>query len=105
MVPAAAVTPPTPEPKKLLKWSPLKAVMAMTTKSTSTASLMMTMIALIRADSVAPRSSSSMHKKTSTTAGRLMMPPVATPSSPGMNEVDRAWGIWKPKTESSSWLK
>jgi hypothetical protein len=46
----------------------------MTMNIASTASLITTMIALTRADSLAPRISSSMHRPTSTTAGRFTTP-------------------------------
>ena len=105
IVPAAAVIPPLPEPMKLLKWSPCHAVNAITEKMSSTPSLMRTMIVLTRADSVAPRSSRSMHRRTRTTAGRLMSPPVATPSGPGRKVEESASGSRRPSVACSSSLK
>ena len=87
MTPAAPLIPDACA-KKFSKWSALNAENPMTMNIASTPSLMHTMIALIVADSEAPRMRSSMHRSTSTTAGRLTMPPVATPSSPGTNEAD-----------------
>ena len=49
--------------------------------------------------------SSSMHRSTSTIAGRLTMPPVAAPSSPGTKEAESSLGSWKPKRWCSSSLK
>ena len=104
ITPAAPLM-PAAWPKKLSKWSALKAESPITMNSTSTPSLMHTMIALIVADSAAPRMSSSMHRPTSTMAGRLTMPPVATPSSPGMNEIESSVGSWNPNRRRSSSLK
>ena len=73
-------------------------VIPTTTNSASTPSLTSTITALTFADSLAPRMSSSAHATTSTTAGRLTIPP---PSG----EVDRNSGIWKPNRLSSSWLR
>jgi hypothetical protein len=74
MTPAAAATPPAPNGAKSARLSASKAVRAMTMNIASTASLITTMIAFVRADSLAPRISSSMHSPTSTTAGRLITP-------------------------------
>ena len=76
IVPAAALMPAGPASQKPLKWSASKAVMPMTTNISSTVSLIITMIVFTRADSLAPRMSSTMHISTSTTAGRLMIPVV-----------------------------
>ena len=105
IVPAAALTPAKPEAKKLSKWSAWNAVSAISEKSARTNSLIITMIALIRADSAAPRISSSVHSPTRITAGRLMMPPVAAPSVPGIGETDSSWGSWTPNREWVSSLK
>ena len=105
IVPAAALTPTAPAAKKPEKWSASNAVKPIMQKSTSTPSLIRTMIELSRADSEAPRSSSSMQRKTRTTAGRLMRPPVGSPSLPGMGETDKACGSCHPKTSWRSSLK
>ena len=76
IVAAAALMPAAPVSQKSSKWSALNAVKPMTTNSISTLSLISTMTVLTRADSLAPRISSTMHISTSTTAGRLMMPVV-----------------------------
>jgi hypothetical protein len=60
------------------------AVSPITMNSTSTLSLMSTMTVLTLADSLAPRISSSVHRTTSTIAGRFTRPVV--PSSYGMGE-------------------
>ena len=57
----------------------LNAVSAIAPNMTSTPSLMRTMIVLTIADSRVPRMSSSAHRPTSTTAGRLMIPPSSGP--------------------------
>jgi len=80
-VPAAAVTPVMPAKPLLLsvlkkgkKLSALNPENAMTTKNTRIASLMMTMMAFIRADSLAPRSSKKPHMQIKKIGGRLMWP-------------------------------
>lgn len=103
IVAAAALTPAGPAAQKLSNRSAWKAVKAMTTNISSTPSLIRTMIVLARADSVTPRISSSMHRNTSTTAGRLMMP--VTLSSNGMGEKDRASGRCHPNRLAVSSLK
>ena len=60
--------------KKLSKRSASNAVSPMMMNITRTLSLMSTMIVLTLADSLAPRISSSVHRPTSTIAGRLTRP-------------------------------
>ena len=67
-------TPAKPNGAKSAKWLLSNAVNAITMNIARTVSLITTMIALTRADSLAPRMSSSAHSATSTTAGRLMTP-------------------------------
>lgn len=74
MVAAAAETPAAPAAQKASNRSTSNAVKPTTTNSPSTASLMITMMVLTRADSLAPRTSRSMQSSTSTTAGRLIHP-------------------------------
>ena len=90
MVPAAALTPEKPDAKKLAKWSAWNAVRLIATNSTSTPSLIITMIALTRADSDTPLSNRRVHSRTKITAGRLIRPPVGTPSGPGIGETESA---------------
>ena len=85
---AAAVIPAKPESQNPAKWSVLNAVNAMTTKSTSTPSLMITMTVFTTADSLAPRIRSSAHMMIRTTAGRLTMP-----GSTSHGAADSACGI------------
>lgn len=66
--------PCTPNGRKSEKLPESNAVKAIATNMPRTAILMMTMIALARADSLAPRMSSSAHIATSTTAGRFRTP-------------------------------
>ena len=105
IAPAAALMPAAPYWKKLAKWSASQAVIAMIENRIRTPTLISTMIVLTLADSDAPRSSRNMHISTSTTAGRLMMPPVASPSKPGTNETDNAVGSSNPNRFCSSLLK
>ena len=74
IVPAAALMPADPDAKKLSKRSASNAVSPIKMNITRTVSLMSTMIVLTLADSLAPRISSSVHKATSTIAGRLTSP-------------------------------
>ena len=74
IVPAAAPTPAAPKGAKSAKWLASKAVKAMIENITNTDSLITTMTAFTLADSLAPRISSSMHRPTRITAGRLMIP-------------------------------
>ena len=69
-----------------------------TTNRTSTPILVTTMIALIRADSLVPRISSTAHSRTRTTAETLSQPPAS-------GDFDNASGICTPKTLSSNWLR
>jgi hypothetical protein len=75
---AAVVMPAMPLSQKPWKWSALNAVSAMMMNIPSTPSLISTMIVLTKADSLAPRISSSMHITISKTAGRLTMPGVSS---------------------------
>ena len=83
IVPAAALMPADPDAQKLSKRSAWNAVSPITMNITSTPSLMSTMTVLTRADSLAPRISSSVHIATRTIAGRLTRPLVP---SYGMGE-------------------
>src|SRR3954463_7711786 len=67
-------------------------------KRISTPIFVITIAALTFADSLAPRISSNVHRPTSTTAGRLKMPPCS-----GADES--ASGIVKPNRLSSSSLR
>ena len=78
IVPAAALTPAAPAPRSCRTGRSRTRVSPMTMNSTSTASLMITMTVLTLADSLAPRSSSRLHRKTSTIAGRLISPVVSS---------------------------
>ena len=64
---------------------------------------MTTMIVFTSADSLAPRTSSSVQSTTSTTAGRLIRP--VGSCSNGIGENERASGIWVPMVLASSSLK
>ena len=69
IVPAAAADACRAGGQKLSKRSAWKAVRPMMTNMTSTLSLTSTMTVLTFADSLAPRISSSVHRKTRTIAG------------------------------------
>ena len=84
MVPAAAVMPADPDAQKLSNRSAWNAESPMTMNRPRTLSLMSTMTVLTLADSLAPRISRSVHRKTRTMAGRFTSPVV--PSSTGMGE-------------------
>ena len=98
MMPAAALTPLKPSGKKFDRLSDSQPDTPTTMNKISTAILIITMIALILADSLAPLSSSSAHSQISTTAGRLKMPPC----SGALRECS---GIVNPKRLSSSSLR
>ena len=74
MTPAAAVTPLAPLRKNGLMLSVLKAEKATAANRASTDNLMATMIALARADSLAPRMSRTAQRATRMIAGRLTTP-------------------------------
>src|SRR3954468_4352937 len=97
MIPAAALMPLKPSGAKLDRWSEFHPWSPTTTNSASTPSLISTMIALIFADSLAPRRSSNVQSQINTTAGRLKMPPCS-----GACEIES--GIVKPNRLSSSSL-
>ena len=78
----------------------LNAVIAIRTNISRTPSLTITMIALARADSLAPRTSRAQHMPTRTTAGRLIQP-----GSSAIGPALRTCGRVKWKTSSSSSLK
>ena len=98
MMPAAPVMPVTPNGAKSAKLSVFQPLIPTTMNSTSTASLISTMVALTAADSLAPRISSSAHRPTSTTAGRLTIPPSS-------GEFDSTSGIVTSNRLPSSWLR
>ena len=83
IVPAAVPIAALPSGAKSVKLAPLNAVNEITTNISSTASLITTMIAFNRADSLAPRMSSSMQSPTRITAGRLMIPVAPSPLANG----------------------
>src|SRR5690349_4677499 len=98
MMPAATLMPSKPEGAKFDRWFESQPWRPTTTNSASTPSLIITMIALILADSLAPRRSSSVQSQINTTAGRLNTPPCS-------GAWDIASGIVKPKRLSSSSLR
>ena len=98
MTPAAVITPLKPPGANGVKFAEFQPVTPITMNSTSTASLMTTMVALTFADSLVPLISSSAHSATSTTAGRLRMPPDS-------GEFEIASGSCTPNTLPSSWLR
>ncbi len=69
MVPAADPIPETPNGAKSRRWFASNAVKATITKTTSTPSLIITMMALTLADSLAPRMSNNAHITINRTAG------------------------------------
>lgn len=69
MVPAADPMPATPNGAKSRRWCASKAVKATIANMTSTPSLIITMMALTFADSLAPRTSNSAHIPISAIAG------------------------------------
>ncbi len=71
MVPAAEPMPATPNGAKSRSWLESNAVNATITNIASTPSSISTMIAFTRADSIAPRISSSAHSPIRTIAGRF----------------------------------
>ena len=79
MVLAAAAMPAEPESQKPAKWSVLNAVNAITTNRSSTPSLMSTMIVLTKADSLAPRISSSAHMRMRIDGGKVDVARVGIP--------------------------
>ena len=95
IVPAAALTPTKPAPEKLAKWSAWKALTPITMNRRRTPTLIITMIALTRRTRT-PRSNSSMQSRTRITAGRLISPPVGSPSEPGIGETESASGNRQP---------
>ena len=97
MIPAAALMPLKPSGAKFDRWSESQPWSPMTTNSASTPSLIITMIALIFADSDAPRRSSSVHSQISTMAGMFKIPPCS-----GACEIES--GIVNPNRLSSSSL-
>ena len=100
MIDAAVTVPanPSPSTKNGSKLSAVKAVMPSTMKSASTASLIATMIVLVRAVSRTPIISTPATARTRKAAGRLTVPP-----SPGGLLI--ASGRLTPKRLSSSSLK
>ena len=98
MMPAAEVIPFTPAGAKSERLSESQPEMPSTMKSSSTPSLIITMIALTLADSLAPRSSRNMHSTMRMTAGTLKMPPCS-------GACAKSSGIVKPKRLSSSSLR
>ena len=87
-----------PDAKKFAKWSALNAVNPMTMNIASTPSLMQHHDRVDPWRTRRPRGSAgACTAATSTTAGRLMMPPVAAPSSPGSDETDSAVGQLRPE--------
>ena len=87
MTPAAAVMPAKPNGAKLARLSEFQPWTPMTMNMIRTPILMTTMTALVFADSLTPRISSSAHMMIRITAGRLMMPPCS-------GAFDTASGIW-----------
>ena len=98
MMPAAEVIPLRPAGAKSERLSESQPVTAITTKKASTPSLIITMIALTRADSLAPRSRSDAHSAIRITAGMLNTPPCS-------GACDSDSGIVKPKRLSNSSLR
>ena len=74
-MPAADVIPVTPNGAKSEQVVGVPALIPITMNSTRTPILISTMIALVLADSLAPRISSRVHRTTRMTAGRLRTPP------------------------------
>lgn len=98
MMPAADVTPSKPNGVKSDRLSESQPVAPTTMNSRSTPSLIITMIALTFADSLAPRISSDMHSSTRMTAGTLKKPSCSS-------AFEKFSGIVKPNTLSSSSLR
>ena len=98
MMPAAALMPWKPSGAKFDRLSDSQPVTPTAMNKISTATLIITMIALIFADSLAPRSSRSAQSQISSTAGKLNTPPCS-----GACEIDS--GIVKPNRLSSSSLR
>ena len=98
MIPAAVVIASVPNGVKSDRLSDVQPWRPSTMNSSSTPSLIITMIALIRADSLAPRSSSDAQSTIRITAGRLITPPCS-----GACESDS--GIVKPKRLSNTSLR
>ena len=80
---------------KSARLSEFQPVSPITTNSTSTPILIITMIALTVADSLAPRISRDALSNTSTMAGRLITPPAS-------GALDNASGMVNPNRLSSS---
>jgi hypothetical protein len=93
MIAAAAVTPSTPSGANGWKLPVPKLNIATTMKNSSTVSLTTTITRFTRALSVTPRTSRSVMARTTTTAGRLKMPPSS-------GEVAIASGRAKPNAAS-----
>src|SRR5680860_1386720 len=74
MIPAAAVTPLKPNGAKSARLSESQPWIPSRMNITRTPILISTMIALVLADSLAPRISSSVHRKIRMTAGKLSRP-------------------------------
>ncbi len=98
MMPEAAVMPAKPNGAKGERLSAFQPITPMTMKSTSTAILIITITAFVLADSLTPLISSSAHKNTRMTAGRLNTPPCS-------GACDRLSGILKPNRLSKSWFR
>ena len=93
----AAAVMPAKQSQNPAKWSVLNAVNAMMTNISSTPSLMITMMVFTRADSLAPRISSSAHMMMRMTAGRLIVP-----GSASHGAADNACGICTPNRLSNN---
>jgi len=98
MIPAAEVTPLRPAGAKSDRLSAFQPVIPRTTNRASTPILIITMIALTFADSLAPRRSSAAHSTIRITAGMLRIPPCS-------GACARLSGILKPNRLSSSSLR
>src|SRR5919197_4919487 len=98
MIPAADVMPSTPNGAKCARLSDSQPCSPTITNITSTPILVITMIALTFADTLAPRSSSRVHNSTRTTAGTLNTPPCS-----GACAI--ASGIVKPNRLSKNSLR
>ena len=88
--------PATPSGRNGSKLPPSNAVNATTQKKIRMPSLTITMMLLVVADSLAPRSSRNMQAMTTKTAGRLKTPP----ASPG--GLAMAAGSWMPNALRNS---
>ena len=98
MMPAAEVTPWKPTGAKSEQLSEFQPCSPSDDEQHQHAELDSTMTALVFADSLAPRMSSSAHRTIRITAGRLKTPPCS-------GAWDSDSGIAKPNRLSNSWLR